>query len=175
MRSTASSMPIYRILVRCLNYFGWLSHCTGFIHSAFAIRVEGQLERSPHALKHIPRGELVELLSKALLYLEVESHWKGDSLTANCKSRFSLLEPHVCSLEPPSDEPLVHMTVLPPSDLISKTSKTNGVQASDSGTKRKSSPTATLKEGPAEKRQKSTSEDVDMDKSQERRSTVRYI
>jgi len=168
-------MPICRILVRRLHHTGQLSHRTGFIHSAFAIRVEGQLERSPHALKHIPRGELVELLSKALLYLEVESHWKGDSLTANCKSRFSLLEPHVCSLEPPSDEPLVHTTALPPSDLITKTSKANGVAASESGAKRKSSPTATLKEGPAEKRQKSTSEDVDMDKSQERGSIVRCI
>ena len=159
--------------MRCSRYLGHPSHRTGFIHSAFAIRVEGQLERSPHALKHIPRGELIELLSKALLYLEVESHWKGDSLTANCKSRFSLLEPHVCSLELPSDEPLVHAAAPPPSDLISKTSKTNGVPASEPGTKRKSSPTAALKEGPAEKRQKSTSEDVDMDKSQERGSTAR--
>lgn len=52
--------------------------------------------------KHIPRGELVDLLSKALLYLEVEAHWRGDSMTANCKSGFSLLEQHVCSTEHPT-------------------------------------------------------------------------
>ena len=75
---------------------------TGFGHSAFAIRNEGRLQNSPLMSKHIPRGELVDLLSKALLYIEVESHWRGDSMTANCKSGFSLLEPHVCSTDHPT-------------------------------------------------------------------------
>lgn len=52
--------------------------------------------------RHIPRGELLDLLSKALLYIEVEAHWRGDSMTANCKSGFSLLEPHVCSTDHPT-------------------------------------------------------------------------
>ena len=72
---------------------------SGFTHSAFAIRMEGQLERSPYALKHIPRGELVELLTKALLYIEVETHCKGDGLITDCKTPFSLLKKHECSLE----------------------------------------------------------------------------
>ena len=71
----------------------------GFNHSAFALRNEGRLQNSAFFQKHIPRGELVDLLSKALLYLEVESHWRNDGLTTNCKNGFSLLEPHVCSVE----------------------------------------------------------------------------
>ena len=53
-----------------------------------------------HYGKHIPRGELVELLSKALLYSEAEAHWKGDAMTNNCKAPFSILDKHVCSLDP---------------------------------------------------------------------------
>jgi transducin (beta)-like 1 len=71
----------------------------GFNHSAFALRNEGRLQNSPYFSKHIPRGELIELLSKALLYLEVESHWRNDELTTKCKTGFSLLESHVCSLD----------------------------------------------------------------------------
>ena len=71
----------------------------GFNHSAFALRNEGRLQSSPYFSKHIPRGELIELLSKALLYLEVESHWRNDELTTKCKAGFSLLEQHVCSLD----------------------------------------------------------------------------
>ena len=71
----------------------------GFNHSAFALRNEGRLQSSPYFSKHIPRGELIEMLSKALLYLEVESHWRNDELTTKCKVGFSLLEPHVCSLD----------------------------------------------------------------------------
>jgi transducin (beta)-like 1 len=44
------------------------------------------------------------LLSKALLYLEVESHWRADGLTNNCKTGISLLEPHICSLAEPSEK-----------------------------------------------------------------------
>lgn len=64
--------------------------------------MEGRLDQSPHIKKHIPRGELIELLSKALLYTEVEAHWKGDGLTTNCSAPFSLLDPHACSLQPAS-------------------------------------------------------------------------
>jgi len=64
--------------------------------------MEGRLDQSPHIKKHIPRGELIELLSKALLYTEVESHWKGDELATNCSAPFSLLDPHACSLQPVS-------------------------------------------------------------------------
>lgn len=72
------------------------------------------MENSQYFQKHIPRGELIELLSKALLYLEVEAHWRNNALTTNCKSGFSLLEPHICSLEEaavevPPDSPDVQM------------------------------------------------------------------
>lgn len=76
-----------------------LTFALGFNHSAFALRNEARLQNSPLSQKHIPRGELVELLSKALLYLEVEAHWRNDSLTTNCKNGFSLIDQHVCSLD----------------------------------------------------------------------------
>ena len=72
--------------------------CTGFQHSAFTLRSEAQLELSPYFNQHIPRGELVELLSKALLFTEAEKHWKNNFA---CKSGFSLLTPHICNSELP--------------------------------------------------------------------------
>lgn len=69
----------------------------GLVHSAFTILNEGHIQNSPYLAKHIPRGELVDLLGKALLYLEVEAHWRADVITTDCKVGFSLLEPHICS------------------------------------------------------------------------------
>lgn len=101
MRSTASYTPIFKIPVGHPAAAVPLSNFSpGFQHSAFSLRMEGRLDQSHHIKKHIPRGELVERLSKALLYAEVEAHWKGDSLAKNCKSSFSLLERHVCSFDP---------------------------------------------------------------------------
>ncbi|KAJ3509698.1 hypothetical protein NLJ89_g5083 [Agrocybe chaxingu] len=97
---TAAPIVITADEINCLIYSYFQD--AGFNHSAFALRNEGRLQNSPYFAKHIQRGELIELLGKALLYLEVESHWRGDELTTNCKSGFSLLEPHVCSTEPPS-------------------------------------------------------------------------
>ncbi|KAJ7492077.1 WD40 repeat-like protein [Mycena latifolia] len=85
--------------INCLVYAFLID--SGFKHTAFSLCMEGRLENSPNFSKHIPRGELVDLLSKALLYREVESHWKADHLAVNCKAGFSLLDPHICSLEPP--------------------------------------------------------------------------
>ena len=34
----------------------------------------------------------------------MESHWRADGLTNNCKTGFSLLEPHVCSLAETSEK-----------------------------------------------------------------------
>ncbi|KAF9055898.1 WD40-repeat-containing domain protein [Panaeolus papilionaceus] len=96
--------------INCLIYSYFQD--SGFSHSAFALRNEGRLQNSPFFTKHIARGELIELLSKALLYLEVESHWRGDELATTCKNGFSLLTPHVCSLEPlPEKLPDDHMDV----------------------------------------------------------------
>ncbi|KAF7329882.1 hypothetical protein MKEN_00251900 [Mycena kentingensis (nom. inval.)] len=94
--------PMLRITsdeINCLVYAYLVD--SGFKHTAFSLCMEGRLEDSTNFSKHIPRGELIDLLSKSLLYREVESHWKEDNLSANCKIGFSLLEPHICSLEPP--------------------------------------------------------------------------
>lgn len=91
-------MTIYR-------YFVWVlsrsieSH-SGYEHTAFALRAEGHLERSPYFDYHIPRGELVELLSKALLYIEVETHCKGEGLISDCCAPFRLLKRHACAADP---------------------------------------------------------------------------
>ncbi|KAG8774711.1 hypothetical protein FRC12_001859 [Ceratobasidium sp. 428] len=69
---------------------------SGFQHTAFCLRQEARLDVSPNAKVHIPRGGLVTLLQKALLYIEVETHWRRDPM-ASCTSPFSLLSSHVCS------------------------------------------------------------------------------
>ena len=170
----------------------------GFNHSAFALRNEGRLQSSPYFSKHIPRGELIELLSKALLYLEVESHWRNDKLTTRCKAGFSLLEPHVCSLDATatkSAQPgttefnesnvagsssattLAHKSTTDPSQasfetgslrealplheqVLLKQSQTLA-PAVDGLAKRKNSPV--LIDGPAEKRARRGSPDMDID------------
>ncbi|KAG6333058.1 hypothetical protein ID866_6035 [Astraeus odoratus] len=115
---------------------------SGFQHSAFTLRTEGRLDHSDHIKKHIPRGELIELLSKALLYTEVEAHWKGDGLAMGCKNGFSLLEHHVCSLSP--------------GELPEHSAQLNGEPTSlsavgDAGSKRKSI-TPSTEDGRVEKR-----------------------
>jgi len=75
---------------------------SGFGHTAFVLRAEARLEKSPHSKTYVPRGELVELLSKALLYSEVEAHWKDNSLGDTCKNTFSILTRHVCKFESPA-------------------------------------------------------------------------
>ena len=39
-------------------------------------------------------------MSKALLYSEAEAHWKGNAMTNNCKAPFTILDRHVCALDP---------------------------------------------------------------------------
>ncbi|TFK77481.1 WD40 repeat-like protein [Pluteus cervinus] len=145
------STPRIRITadeINCLLY-SYLKE-SGFDHSAFAVCKEAKLENSPYFQKHIPRGELIELLSKALLYVEVEVHWKtdSDSMTTTCKSGFSLLDSHVCSSEP---APII------PIPAISITSL-EGKSLAES-TKRKASPVAS--DGPQEKR--SRTDDMELD------------
>ncbi|KAJ7292731.1 WD40 repeat-like protein [Mycena rebaudengoi] len=131
--------------INCLVYSFLLD--SGFKHTAFSLRMEGHLENSPNFTKHIPRGELVDLLSKSLLYREVESHWKADHMATHCKATFSLLDPHVCSLEAPKPN-------LPPPLPVGYSQRplgqSNRVNTTNDG-KRKASP---LSGGdiPAEKR-----------------------
>lgn len=44
----------------------------------------------------------MDLLSKSLLYTEVEAHWQTNASTANCRAPFSLLQQHTCSDNPPN-------------------------------------------------------------------------
>ncbi|KAF7302932.1 hypothetical protein MKEN_01255700 [Mycena kentingensis (nom. inval.)] len=137
--------PLIRIgadELNCLIYSFLLD--SGFKHTAFSLCMEANLAKSPNYTKHIPRGELVDLLSKALLYREVEAHWKSDNLARNCKQSFTLLDPHVCSLEPPRKGYLAPLHSM--RGLIA-----NGVNGVGTDGKRKASPLA-RGEGPAEKR-----------------------
>lgn len=93
----------------------------GFLHSAFTLRVEGRLEQSKHFNEYIPRGELVELLTKALLYTEVETHCKGDGLITDCKSSFSLLKRHQCAVD------LMDDVVNGAAEKVGKLAVSNGV------------------------------------------------
>lgn len=136
--------------VNCLihSYF----QDSGFVHSAFVLRAEGHLEGSQHYGKHIPRGELIELLSKALLYSEAEAHWKGNAMTNNCKASFSILDKHVCSLDP--NIPAT-VTFHPP--VIEVTEPT----ANSTSEKRKASTPPAPEDIPKEKRARTEEMEVD--------------
>ncbi|PFH52342.1 hypothetical protein AMATHDRAFT_57411 [Amanita thiersii Skay4041] len=145
--------------INCLVYAFLLD--SGFTHSAFTLRAESQLDRSPLFHKHIVRGQLVELLCKALLYLEVEHHWRNSQVTLNCTAEFSLLDSHQCSSDASAKQ--ISLSQLPV--LQERTSsQINGVLSSET-VKRKGSPI--VLEEPAEKRAKRDSEDVLVDSSSE--------
>ncbi|KAJ6541800.1 WD40 repeat-like protein [Mycena capillaripes] len=159
----ATNEPVIRITadeINCLVYAYLVD--SGFKHTAFSLCMEGRLENSPNFSKHIPRGELVDLLSKSLLYREVESHWKADYLATNCKAGFSLLEPHICSLEPPK----LKSVPLPLTYTQRALGQSNGVIDG----KRKASPTSG--DGPSEKRAR-RDDDMDIDLYRAPESSVR--
>lgn len=95
----------------------------------------------------------MELLSKALLYSEVEAHWRGDAMTKNCTGTFSLLERHVCTLDPTLPETVTFEQVLPPVVETEPPPQTNG--STEVGIKRKAS-TPAADETPTEKRARTT-------------------
>ncbi|KAJ7235085.1 WD40 repeat-like protein [Mycena haematopus] len=154
----AENHPLLRMTsdeVNCLVYAFLID--SGFKHTAFSLAMEGRLENSPHFSKHIPRGELVDLLSKSLLYQEVECHWKADHLALNCKAEFTLLQPHVCSLEPPKPKSIWQQ----PAQVrwpLGQSNRANGVTDG----KRKASPFSGAEE-PAEKRLRREPEPDDME------------
>jgi transducin (beta)-like 1 len=88
----------------------------GFVHASFALRAEAGLEKSQNFAKYVPHGELVDLLSKALLFQYIEKH--GISETPNCVAHFSLLQKHVC-VEPPLPSPTALVPTLPQAGGIS--------------------------------------------------------
>lgn len=126
------------------------------------LRAEGHLEKAPCYGKHVPRGELVELLSKALLYSEVEAHWRGNALTKNCKSRFSLLDKHVCSLDP-AISPVTIIQPLPTLDIP---------PVSLNGKRKAATPGPEDGVGPKEKRARTEEMDVDSVASVERKQLL---
>ncbi|EJD49663.1 WD40 repeat-like protein [Auricularia subglabra TFB-10046 SS5] len=89
--------------VNCLIYAYLLD--SGFEHAAFNLRAEARLDASPHAKTHIARGTLIELLAKALLYTEVEAHWREEGMVSNCRASFSLMRKHVCAFGKESHAP----------------------------------------------------------------------
>ncbi|KAF8628214.1 hypothetical protein AX15_004002 [Amanita polypyramis BW_CC] len=146
--------------INCLVYAFLID--SGFTHSAFTLRAEAQLDRSPLFHKHIIRGQLVELLCKALLYLEVEHHWKNNQVTLNCTADFSLLESHQCSLE--ATAKIMSLPQFPAApDLPAYQNSISAV--SETPSKRKGSPMAV--DEPAEKRAKCDSEDIQVDSPSE--------
>lgn len=137
----------------------------GFVHSAFVLRAEGHLDKSSHFGKHIPRGELVELLSKALLYSEVEVHWRGNAITKNCTAPFTLLDKHVCALDP-TVTPITVLQPLPSIDVP---------QPAPNGTSEKrkaSSPAVDDGGGPKEKRARTEEMEVDSVTSSAERTSM---
>ncbi|KAJ7741048.1 WD40 repeat-like protein [Mycena metata] len=156
MTAMPIDVPVLRMTadeINCLVYAFLVD--SGFKHTAFSLCKEGRLENSPNFSKHIPRGELVELLSKSLLYREVESHWKEDYLQINCKAPFTLLDPHVCSLEAPKPKSVP----LPMTYTQRPPVQTNRLNGAGDG-KRKASPS---RDGPAEKRPRRDPNDMDTD------------
>lgn len=132
----------------------------GFQHSSFALRTEGRLDLSPHAKTPIRRGELVDLLSKALLYTEVEAHWKLDANAAKCTASFSLLVPHVCSVRPPRRQHTpASISASPRSELFPPPHVNGTVHEVGTVQKRKASPKVSV-DTRAEKRIRT--EDVEM-------------
>lgn len=164
---TAGPLQITADEVNCLIYAYFQD--SGFSHSAFSILHEGQLQRTPYLRKHIPRGELIELLGKALLYQEVEAHWRGDGLNRACQSGFSLLETHTCSQDAPSTtkDGTNKGTSRSEGTTSSRRSNTKGsgshinTMKEQAGSKRKNSPVPSS--GPQEKRPRREPDDMDVD------------
>jgi transducin (beta)-like 1 len=159
MRTFRTQASVFAISVSDLSVI-FHSH-TGFVHSAFVLRAEGHLEKSSYFGKHVPRGELIELLSKALLYSEVEAHWRGNALTKNCKAPFGLLDKHVCSLDP-TISPVAIIQPLP--ILDNPPAEANGT----SEKRKASTPAFDDGNGPKEKRARTEEMEVDSVTSGER-------
>ncbi|KAG8900616.1 hypothetical protein FRB99_005947 [Tulasnella sp. 403] len=73
----------------------------GFTHTSYALRHEARLDASPNLNVRMPRGELIKLLNKALLYSEAEAHFRrrqdANHPSTECTAPFSILKTHVCS------------------------------------------------------------------------------
>ncbi|KDQ20275.1 hypothetical protein BOTBODRAFT_62590 [Botryobasidium botryosum FD-172 SS1] len=119
--------------INCLIY-AYLED-SGFRHTSFCLRNEARLDVSPNLSVPIPRGEAVTLLRKALLYSEVEAHWRKDGASMKCTSPFSLLRPHVCdcniSETPVSPVPTPRPELFPPPPPPAPKPAVNGVASTE--------------------------------------------
>ncbi|EJD48488.1 WD40 repeat-like protein [Auricularia subglabra TFB-10046 SS5] len=122
---------------------------SGFEHAAFVLRAEARIDSSPFAKTFVKHGLLVELLAKALLYIEVETHWKDDDAApVTCRAPFSLLKKHVCSSSvPPKQRPSNGGTPAESTPQPQPTPLSNGTNGVQDGTKRKASQLASEDRG----------------------------
>lgn len=112
----------------------------------------------------------MELLSKALLYTEVEFHWKGNAMTTNCKGNFSLIDEHVCTLDP--SLPATTTFNPPPPPHLAEPAPT--LQTNGTTEKRKAS-TPASEVAPKGKRARTEDMDVDSSASTAARMNPAYI
>lgn len=148
-------MLLNNFILSC-HYFS----ITGFLHSSYALRHEARLDFSRHVNTPLRRGELVDLLSKALLYTEVETHWNMDP-NSKCFAPFSLLSPHRCTFDAtdrqPSQPPSPYQSTRP--ELFPYT---NGSTYSSSSTAQKRKASSLPFEDNRSEKRICVTEDVDM-------------
>ncbi len=87
--------------INCLVY-AYLQD-SGFAHAAFALRAEAHLDRTACAAQPVRRGELIDLLAKALLYSEGRGALAGRPRLQRLQCR--LLSPLRPCLRPPPTAP----------------------------------------------------------------------
>ncbi|KAH7102918.1 WD40-repeat-containing domain protein [Auriculariales sp. MPI-PUGE-AT-0066] len=68
---------------------------SGFTHTAWVLGMEARLDTDVRRVAVKP-GLLIELLVKALLYLEVDAHMDNNNFRQDCQAPFSLIKKHVC-------------------------------------------------------------------------------
>ncbi|EJD51933.1 WD40 repeat-like protein [Auricularia subglabra TFB-10046 SS5] len=90
--------PDISLLATEINYiiYAYLVDA-GFEHAAYNLRSEARLDTSNYKKTYLKRHTLIDLLAKALLYVEVETHWREDGRSVHCTAPFSLLKKHVCA------------------------------------------------------------------------------
>ncbi|KAK8828939.1 hypothetical protein WA538_000942 [Blastocystis sp. DL] len=69
---------------------------SGFQHTAFAFAYESMIADTKVYDEYLPPGSLVTYLQKALQYIELETHIRGDGTEVDCVAPFSLIYPHKC-------------------------------------------------------------------------------
>merc|ERR1712224_748190 len=71
----------------------------GVQHAAYVFQNECLLARSGASSLESPTGALVQYLQKGLLHQYIEAHLDIEGEEVKCDAPFSLLRPHVCSVD----------------------------------------------------------------------------